>query len=263
MSSHENLAGLWPADGAGVLARRGGLILLSSLPDTRLPDQLLDLLAEVADAGGDGLRFTQAVEAALDADGSWRLSSEGQEGPAVVALGTAGGGLAVCLTGAAWAEITTSHGTHHFGKWPAILLQCLVASEVLTVRGGLGGYEDEARTDRFSRLDSGVVRAGGFAYHVARDGPGTRKLAEVRSDASPAVPEARPDGTAEHMTAVARPARPAVETRAEPGESAAVAAEPTELTELVKPAEPAEPAGEAAEPATANTAAVRPAPPER
>ena len=34
MSGHENPAGLWPADGAGVLARRGGLILLSSLPDT-------------------------------------------------------------------------------------------------------------------------------------------------------------------------------------------------------------------------------------
>jgi len=256
MSGHENPAGLWPADGAGVLARRGGLILLSSLPDTRLPDQLLDLLAEVADAGGDGLRFTQAVEAALDADGSWRLSSEGQEGPAVVALGTAGGGLAICVTGGAWAEITTRHGAHRFGKWPAILLQCLVASEVLTVRGGLGGYEDEARTDRFSRLDSGVVRAGGFAYHVAQDGPGTRKLAEVRSDAGPAVPEARPDGTAEHTTVAARPAEPPAETRAEPGESAAVAAEPAELTEL------AEPAGEAAEPVTANTAAVRPAPPE-
>src|SRR5262249_55631925 len=117
MSGHENRAGLWPADGAGVLAQQGGLTLLSSLPDTRLPDQLLDLLIEVADAGGDGLRFTHAVEAALEADGSWRLSREGREGPAVVAFGETGGGLAICVTGAAWAEITTSHGTHHLAGW--------------------------------------------------------------------------------------------------------------------------------------------------
>lgn len=253
MSGHENRAGLWPADGAGALARRGGLILLSSLPDTRLPDQLLDLLTEVADAGGDGLRFTQAVEAALDEDGSWRLSSEGREGPAVVAFGEAEGGLAVCVTGAAWAEITTSHGTHRFGGWqPAILLRCLVGSEVLTVRGGIaGGYEDEARTDRFSRLDSGVVRAGGFSYYVAQDGPGTPSSAEVSTDAGPAVPEAGPDRAAEHVTAAARLAEPAAETRAEPRESAAAATEP------------AEPAGETAEPETSGSAAVKAAPPER
>ena len=218
MSGNENRAGLWPADGAGVLAQQGGLTLLSSLPDTRLPDQLLDLLIEVADAGGDGLRFTQAVEAALEADGSWRLSREGREGPAVVAFGETGGGLAICVTGAAWAEITTSHGTHDLVGWqPAILLRCLVGCKVLTVRGGLGGgHRNEARTDRFSRLDSGVVRAGGFLYHVAQDGPDTPRSAEVSSDAHPVAPaEAGPDGAAEHVTAMARPTESPRETRAE------------------------------------------------
>jgi len=52
--------GLWPVHGDGVLARHGNLILLSSLESGQFVDVLLDLLDQVASAGGDGSHLTSA-----------------------------------------------------------------------------------------------------------------------------------------------------------------------------------------------------------
>jgi len=54
-------SGLFPVPGDGVLARHGDLILLCSLEDSQAADDLLDLLEQVAAAGGDGRQFTSAV----------------------------------------------------------------------------------------------------------------------------------------------------------------------------------------------------------
>src|SRR6516225_3301894 len=84
MSTPGKRAGPWSPEGPGVLAREQDLVLLSSLADSGLVDKLLDLLAETAGSGGDGLQFARAVEDVLDADGAWRLWQEGHEGPALV-----------------------------------------------------------------------------------------------------------------------------------------------------------------------------------
>jgi FHA domain len=222
MNGHSQRAGLWSVEGAGVLARRGGLVLLSSLADTGFLDRLLDLLTETADAGGDGLRFVQSVEEALQADGSWRAGHEAPQRPAVIAFGEAGAGLAVSVTGAAWVEITTIDRTQQVvAGQPSMLLRCLVGSQVMTVRGGLGGgHEDDVPTDPFSRLDSGVVRAGGFAYRAgdpvdqvaAAVVVEAAEPAEPAEQAAPAVAAAEPEtsesgvvgaGTAERVAAMA------------------------------------------------------------
>ena len=91
MSTHGKRAGLWSMGGTGVLAREQDLVLLSSLADSGLVDKLLDLLAETADSGGDGLQFARAVEDVLDADGAWRLWQEGHERRALDAAALPGG----------------------------------------------------------------------------------------------------------------------------------------------------------------------------
>jgi FHA domain-containing protein len=178
---------------------------------------LLDLLTETADAGGDGLRFVQSVEEALQADGSWRAGHEAPQRPAVIAFGEAGAGLAVSVTGAAWVEITTIDRTQQIvAGQPSMLLRCLVGSQVMTVRGGLGGgHEDDVPTDPFSRLDSGVVRAGGFAYraghpmeHVAAALVEAAEPAEPAEQAAPAAVAAEPAEPAEHAAPAAVAAEP-------------------------------------------------------
>ena len=119
MSTHGKRAGLWSMGGTGVLAREQDLVLLSSLADSGLVDKLLDLLAETADSGGDGLQFARAVEDVLDADGAWRLWQEGHEGPALVAFGPVGQGLAITVTGTAWVAITTAARTQRMEAGPS------------------------------------------------------------------------------------------------------------------------------------------------
>ena len=159
--------GLWSVPGDGVLARQGDLILLSAVDEHGLLDNLLDLLAKTSEAGGDGRRFVDAVEGLIEGDEAWSAGDEGQPGPAVIAFGPAGAGLAVTVSGTAWAEITTAHGSDRLAAaQPATVLRCVVGIPVYAVRGGLGaGRGGGDRTDRFSRLERGVIRAGGLSYH--------------------------------------------------------------------------------------------------
>ena len=93
--------------------------------------------------------------------------ARGEPGPAVIAFGPAGAGLAVTVSGTAWAEITTAHGTDRLvAAQPATVLRCVVGIPVYAVRGGLGvGRGGGDRTDRFSHLERGTIRAGGLSYH--------------------------------------------------------------------------------------------------
>ena len=156
--------GLWPVPGDGVLARHGGLILLSSLEDSQFVDVLLDLLEEHAAAGGDGRQFADAIADALEA-----AHTEGEgTGPSVLAFGATGSGLAVTVSGGAWADVTTAHGTARIeAAHPGMLLRCLLRSPASGVVGGLSPADNgSASTDRFSRLDAGTVRAGGLGYYT-------------------------------------------------------------------------------------------------
>ncbi len=168
MSDHGQYK-LWSIPGDGVLARQGNLVLLTSIEDRGFAESLLDLLTRTNEAGGDGRALADAIGAAVERHQSWGGS---QVGPSIVAFGPAGSGLAFTVSGAAFVEISTSHGKHRLvAGHPSMLLRSMVAVSVLTVRGGLGGNGPGDRTDRFTRLDSGTVRAWGMSYSAPPDAP--------------------------------------------------------------------------------------------
>ena len=152
--------GLWPVPGEGVLARHGNLILLSSLDSGQFVDTLLDLLEQVAADGGDGRQLTDQIAGVLEGDDST------QGGQLVLAFGATGAGLAVLVSGGAWADVTTEYGTQRIeAGQPGMLVRCLLRSPVSAVRGGLGAAGNGTpSTDRFSRLDAGTVRADGLSF---------------------------------------------------------------------------------------------------
>ena len=156
--SHGHVPGLFPVPGDGVLARRADLILLCSLEDSQAADDLLDLLQQIAAAGGDGREFADAITDALEVAAA---------SPSVLAFGPSGSGLAVTVSGTAWADITTADGIARIESGhPSVLLRGAVRSVVSGVRGGLSPADNGvASTDRFSRLDAGTVRAGGLSYY--------------------------------------------------------------------------------------------------
>ena len=189
--------GLWSVPGDGVLARQGDLILLSAVDERGLLDNLLGLLARASDTGGDGRRFVDAVEDLVEGDETWGAGDVEQPGPAVIAFGPAGAGLAVTVSGTAWAEITTAHGTDRLAAaQPATVLRCIVGIPVYAVRGGLGvGRGGGDRTDRFSHLERGTIRAGGLSYHSGLTA--TPAAAPPQGMAAPeATPPLAPDVTA-------------------------------------------------------------------
>lgn len=262
MNASVDRQGLWSLPGDGVLARQGDLILLGAVDERGLLDNLLDLLAKTSKVGGDGRRFVDAVEDLIEGDETWGAGDEGEPGPAVIAFGPAGAGLAVTVSGTAWAEITTAHGTDRLvAAQPATVLRCVVGIPVYAVRGGLGvGRGGGDRTDRFSHLERGTIRAGGLSYHSGLTAMPAAAAPPAGVAASEAAPPLAPDVTA---LDVAGP-EPAAADAGAP----APAAEEAGAWEQPYPVEPpaAQPAGgeppvawaEAAEPSVAEPAVVEP-----
>jgi hypothetical protein len=206
--------GLWPVPGDGVLARHGSLILLSSLDSGQYVDMLLDLLDRVASAGGDGRQFTDQVAAVLEADEAAGIADG--DGPSVLAFGAVGAGMAVTVSGGAWADVSTAHGTQRIeAGQPGMLLRCLLRSPVGAVRGGLGAAGNGAvSTDRFSRLDAGTVRASGLSYfaggvvQVAPPPVTPQPPAPVVETPQPQVPQPAPPPPLPPEPVVPEPAQP-------------------------------------------------------
>ena len=247
--------GLWSLPGDGVLARQGDLILLSAIDERGLLDHLLGLLAKTSEAGGDGRRFVDAVEDLVEGDETWGAGEEGQPGPAVVAFGPAGAGLAVTVSGTAWAEITTAHGTDRLvAAQPATVLRCVVGIPVYAVRGGLGaGRSGGDRTDRFSHLERGTIRAGGLSYHS-----GLTATPAAAAPPGTAAPEAAPPDVT--VLDVAGP-EPAAAAPGPAAEEAGAWEQPHPVEPPVAQPEGAEPAAawaEAAEPQAAEAQAAEP-----
>ena len=184
--------GLFPVPGDGVLARRGDLILLCGLEDSQAADGLLDLLEQQAAARGNGRQFTDAIADALDAAGGAH---------SVLAFGPSGAGLAVTVTGGAWADLHTSEGTVRVeAAHRSMQLRCVLRAPVAGVDGGLSPDDNGvASTDRFSRLDAGIVRAGGLSYYqagaagqVPGGGPGAGEVRLGKGRAPSATPAQTP-----------------------------------------------------------------------
>ena len=185
--------GLWFVPGDAVLARMGGLVLLSSVTENDFLEKLLDGLANI---NGDGPDFARLAEAGIEDDGAWQA---GEQGPTVVAVGPSRAGLAVTVSGTAWVEVTTGHGVQRLeAGQPSALLRCVVRAPVIAVHGGLGTDSGRARPDPFSRLDAGTVRACGFTYRPGEfsDHPGQPAAGEqtdpVAVIGEPAADEAAP-----------------------------------------------------------------------
>lgn len=224
--------GLWFVPGDAVLARAGDLVLLSSVTQNDFLEKLLDGLANVTGASPD---FARLAEASVEDNGAWQA---GEQGPAVVAVGPARTGLAVTVSGTAWAEITTGRGVQRLeAGQPAALLRCVVTAPVLAVHGGLGTDPGRARPDRFSRLDAGTVRACGFTYHPGKlsyhpgppapDTGGLMASVPAGEEPDPAVAAGEPDAD-EASRGGAVVAQPASAADAPP-----VAGEPFEAVLLV------------------------------
>ncbi len=241
--------GLWPVPGEGVLARAGTLILLSSLDSGQFVDTLLDLLEQLAADGGDGRQLADQVAALVEADESAAI---GSAGPSVLAFGAAGGGLAVTVSGGAWADVTTEHGTARIeAGQPGMLLRCLLRSPVSAVRGGLGAAGNGApSTDRFSRLDAGTVRADGLSFFAGASLTGgfaasAGRAATPVAGAAPAVPaqvqqaQVQPAQPEPAQPELAQP-EPAAEPEPEPVRSAPppVAPEPVAMPPVAEPVVP-------------------------
>ena len=196
MTDEARRPGLWPVPGDGVLARRGDLVLLASIGDGAVVNVLTDLLAGVAETGGGGRQLVGAVEDALAEHAPWPVDTA-QTGPAVVAFGPAGAGLAVTVCGQAWVEISTAHGPQRIGPvQPGLQLRCALRGPATAVRAGLGpGPDADAHTDRFAHLESGVIRAGGMLY-VPAVPPAEPAAPPAEPAATPAEPPAIPAGIA-------------------------------------------------------------------
>ena len=224
MTEHGVLPGLWPIHGDGVLARQGDLVLLIHPAGGAFTDRLIDLLANVARAAGNGLRFTDLVSTEFDADASAADITAGP-GPAVVAFGPVGGGTAVAVYGTGWAEVTTAYGEQRLTTGePYGRLRCVLPSTLIKVRAGVQPVADDPETDPYLRLADGIVRAVALIYAPAEI---TAEAADQDRSAIPA-PEVTP----------AARAIPAAEQGAEqPAEQPPAAAE----QEVEQPAEqPAE-----------------------
>jgi len=192
------LPGLWPIHGDGVLARQGDLVLLIHPAGGAFTDRLLDLLADAARAGADGLRFTDLVSAQFDADAAAADTAADQPGPAAVAFGPVGGGTAVAVYGTGWADVTTAYGPQRLTAGePYGRLRCVLPSTLIKVRAGVQPVVGEGETDPYLRLADGVVRAVALLYAPAEVGPEAadqpRPAAPghgLAADVSPAAPAA-------------------------------------------------------------------------
>ena len=238
MTEHGILPGLWPIHGDGVLARQGDLVLLIHPAGGAFTDRLLDLLAEAARAGADGLRFTNLVSAQFDDDAAAADTAADQPGPAVVAFGPVGGGTAVAVYGTGWADVTTARGSQRLSAGePYGRLRCVLPSTLIKVRAGVRSVVGEEETDPYLRLADGIVRAVALLYapaevraeaadqpRPAAAGPGLTAdvspaapaeaqapppspaaPAEAQAPPSPAAPEAVPDAVPEQVQPVAEP----------------------------------------------------------
>jgi hypothetical protein len=229
VSEHGVLPGLWPIHGDGVLARQGDLVLLIHPAGGAFTDRLLDLLADSARVGDDGLGFTDRVSAEFDTDAS-AADPAAEQGPAVVAFGPVGGGTAVAVYGTGWAEITTARGEQRLTTGePYGRLRCVLPSTLIKVRAGVQPVAGDGETDPYLRLADGVVRAVALLYAPA----------EVQAEAG--AGRARPAAPAASTAPEVTPAAPVVVEAPPPAvaeEPAPARADPEPVLDQVRQAEP-------------------------
>jgi FHA domain len=148
-----------PLAGRGLVARRGGLVVLSEGLDPG-PDPLLAALDTVADSAGDGAALVRA---------GTRAARERGGRPAWACAGvTFGGEVAVLAHGEAAALVSVDGGpeTEVTAGGSMIPIVRTLAGAVVTVRLVIG---PAAAADPRLRLDAGVVSGGGVTLTVTQE----------------------------------------------------------------------------------------------
>jgi hypothetical protein len=193
-----------PLAGRGLVARRGGLVVLSDGLDPG-PDPLLAALDAVADSGGDGAALVRA---------GTRAARERGGRPAWACAGvTFGGEVAVLAHGAAVALVSVDGGpeTEVTAGGSMLPVARAVTGAVVTVRLVI---DATAVPDPRLRLDAGIVVGGGVILTVTREkshtpipnGPYVTVVPTTRPPAGQARSPAEPD--AESWFRAAQPSRP-------------------------------------------------------
>ncbi len=147
-----------PLPGSGLVARSGDLLLVCADSATGV-DELLAVFDEVAAAGGDGSALVRRLAALLASDEQGWFPACAVSGPA------RDGRCAVLVSGAATAELRTADGVVALSGEDAITtVDRLVAGPVESIRLTL---DVTGPTDLRTRLDAGVVVAGGLHWAAA------------------------------------------------------------------------------------------------
>jgi hypothetical protein len=148
-----------PLAGGGLVARRGGLVVLSDGLDPG-PDPLLAALDAVADSGGDGAALVRAgTRAALERGGQPAWACAGvTSGGQVAVLAHGGAAALVSVDGGREAEVTAGGSMLPVAR--------TLTGAVVTVRLVIGAA---AAPDPRLRLDAGVVLGGGVMLTVTQE----------------------------------------------------------------------------------------------
>ncbi|MDT5025344.1 MAG: hypothetical protein QOE61_1770 [Micromonosporaceae bacterium] len=149
-----------PLPGSGLVVRAGDLLLVCADGGQEV-DDLLGLVAEVADAGGDGGLLVRRVAALLAGDFDGRFPACAASGP------TRDGRLAVLVYGTATADVVSGDGDISLAGSDAITsVNRLISGSISAIRLQLPGA---GPADSRSRLDSGVIGAAGVLYSAVAD----------------------------------------------------------------------------------------------
>lgn len=211
--------------GDGIVARQAGLVLLCG--DDPRATALLDTLADVVAAGGDGAELCRRLAHLISARG---------DSPPVCAFGPAAGGLAVLVSGSAVASLTGPAGAARLaGRDSLTCVDRLLPGDVTLVSATVG--DEPGAPDPWARLESGTARAsavvtGEPAAHACERSPGIGPVLNLtpaqlagRCDCGGPVDEAVPVSPAVQATRPAAAATPSV-TQPEPPSAQPPAASP-------------------------------------
>jgi hypothetical protein len=212
-----------PLHGAGVVARAGDLLLVCADGASGV-DDLLSLVTEVADGGGNGTVLVRRLAALLAVDEYGRYPACAACGPA------ADGALAVLVHGSATADLVGAEGPVSLSGAGAIAsVTRLVPGPVPSVRLQL---PNAGTADPRTRLDAGVISAAGLVAEGAASG--------LTLPTRPAGESYRWERPAPSSPAPAYPAAAYPQAQPEPVvDDYAEFAEPDEVDEVALVAEPA------------------------
>lgn len=153
-----------PLPGEGVVAHLNGLLLVCATGGDQPVEGLLSALHETATTGGDGRALARRVAQVL----ARAMDRSIGEPVACAVAGPAGGGVAVLVSGAAYASVSGPEGEvrlagHDALTWTDRLVNGPVSTVLLRLPGA-------GPSSPYARLDGGVVTGAGLECDLTRHG---------------------------------------------------------------------------------------------